>query len=580
MVDGLDAWDRSIELPSLRPFADYRELKPANYGKAKRFMYSDELDQYFVKIPIIGGPIESSGFPVFNNGKELYIDTKLRHIGTFASTGSGKTTRLFSFFIHSIVRAKESALIIDPKGEHYKRFAHLFEQAGIPVHVLDQRLPDRGDRFNPLHCPDDDPYRVRHHHKSFFNSVKLHSDSQPYFPQQAAALNSTLADVLAETSPETGATISDIVSLTSIECGDQESRERLVKRFKSSGVSKDLIERLQGILLNNSDSTSKCVCNDAIASLETFSFEPSLADQMSMCDFDIDDFLDGPQAVFLIPSDEDSSLTTILGSIISITYSRLIHILNAHNKEQLDTRLNVVIEEAGSIFVKILPEMLAASRSRNIRVAYCAQSFDQLLNLYGNQAYSILENSRDLFFLGGYDEVLSPMISNLAGLGPNENPLLTVSDLNYLQRGSESIALIDDLPVITSQMFPDYEVYPQDWPACYPKVRDIGQRPSTPVTADLIPEKPLIASQESIDDEDIHGSKHRIYMVGPDTCFLDYRDLRNLFTIRADAKMKRKVENCFSMRHCMAICNVTAHFIRDIPFDTLYNTIKSCFKEM
>ena len=230
MANCLDAWDRTIELPSLKPEKDYRELKPANYGKPRRFMFFDELSQFFEKIPIKGGPIESSGFPVYNDGTNLFIDTKLRHCGVFAPTGVGKSTRVISYLIYCIIRSMESALIIDPKGEHYKRYAHLFKQAGIPIYVLDERLPERGDCFNPLECPDSDPSKIRHHHKSFFNSVKFRDNSQPYFPQQASALNSTLADALVESSPEKGVTISDIVSLLS-ECGDQEGRDVLVKKF-------------------------------------------------------------------------------------------------------------------------------------------------------------------------------------------------------------------------------------------------------------------------------------------------------------------------------------------------------------
>ena len=345
------------------------------------------------------------------------------------------------------------------------------------------------------------------------------------------------------------------------------------------GVSKDLVDHLQGIL-NNGEQTSRCICNEAVASLETFTYDPALVDQMSRSDFNIDDFFNGPHVLFLIPSDEDDSLSTILGSIISMTYRRLIYLLNSRNKDELDTRLNIIIEEAGSVFVKTLPEMMAASRSRNIRVTYCVQSFTQLLSLYDKQAYSILENTRDRMFLGGYDEVISPMFINLAGIGSDGQPLLTFSDLNNLQRGSEAITLIDDLPVITSKLYPDYEIYPQDWPECYPKVREKEEKPPISTITDLVLEESPTSPVDIDDDHDICSSKHSRFLVGPDTKFLDYLYIKTHFIIQAGPDKKRKVNDCFNMRHCMAICDITSHLVRDIPIDILYHTMESCFKEL
>ena len=95
--------------------------------------------------------IETAGMPVNKiSDNELIYDVGATHSLNYGSTRSGKTRKLLSVFVMLVIKARESAIFHDNKGELYRRFHTLFEKYGYTVNVIDFRFMKKSQRWNPL----------------------------------------------------------------------------------------------------------------------------------------------------------------------------------------------------------------------------------------------------------------------------------------------------------------------------------------------------------------------------------------------------------------------------------------------
>lgn len=73
------------------------------------------------------------------------------HVAIFGSTRAGKSRRILIPTIDVLLRgARESALILDPKGELYGSCAEVLEARGVKVNRVDLRYTSHSDSRNPL----------------------------------------------------------------------------------------------------------------------------------------------------------------------------------------------------------------------------------------------------------------------------------------------------------------------------------------------------------------------------------------------------------------------------------------------
>ena len=97
--------------------------------------------------------IPKGGIPIYNNGKEVWIDTGGYHNMIIGSTGSGKSQSISFPFINVMAKAGESMIVTDPKGELYEGTAKELEKRGYNIVLLNFRDPDKGSGWNPFTIP-------------------------------------------------------------------------------------------------------------------------------------------------------------------------------------------------------------------------------------------------------------------------------------------------------------------------------------------------------------------------------------------------------------------------------------------
>ena len=100
-----------------------------------------------------GGAWEEGSGPIlsFRNGR-AYRYTSVGHMIFLGVSGSGKSRRGTIPMIKSFIRAGESFIAVDPKGECYDQTG-AEAQAGYDVHVIDFRHIFESERWNPLAAP-------------------------------------------------------------------------------------------------------------------------------------------------------------------------------------------------------------------------------------------------------------------------------------------------------------------------------------------------------------------------------------------------------------------------------------------
>ena len=88
-----------------------------------RWAKKDEIKSTTAKVNLNQTEYKTAGVPIISDGQTAYVDGEDTHTIVFGSTGS-KKSRLFCMpMINMMIRAGESYVVTDPKGELYNKTA-------------------------------------------------------------------------------------------------------------------------------------------------------------------------------------------------------------------------------------------------------------------------------------------------------------------------------------------------------------------------------------------------------------------------------------------------------------------------
>ncbi len=361
-------------------------------SRSERFNTGNEIKRRFHETT---AAMNGAGPVVYVENGRKYSDDTESHIAVIGRTGKGKSQCCSLPYMREILQKGESLIMLDPKGEGYKKNACYIPE-NYQVFCVDFRNPRKSPtRFNPLSTPyrlfrskdPDDNDIASSMLSELWNGVYPYDGhSDKFWTDASANYGKGLTYGLFETAPE------DQINLNSVAVMMEQSEIRsagtgntILKGFYESLPLDSLAKRNLATYVTAPNDTRASIHSVAASGLEVFSRSKGLMEMLSEDTLNILDLdVDRPFALFIITPDETDVYDALAGLLISQITQHLIRVAQERGGK-LPIRVNIILEELGSVGRSIpnLPNLMVASRSRNLRLMLVLQSLAQLTDVYG-----------------------------------------------------------------------------------------------------------------------------------------------------------------------------------------------------
>ncbi len=340
----------------------------------------------------------------YENGRKYYDDSE-SHIKIVGRTGKGKSQVGSLPFVRNAIIAQESFIAVDPKAELYNKTACYAERTHNLL-CIDFRNPRNSPIFwNPLYYIKEMYYSDNSKDKdnacemlsNLANAIQMNDKDDPFWGLAGAELFGGIVHSLLNIANSDEINISSVCKMF----------ENFNERIGSSTYDKKLYSYLPENSIERRNLTAFCnapnetrnsiytVCSN---SLKIFFESQGLMQMLSQDSLHINelDLKEKPLAIYIIIPDEVNTYDALAGLLVSQLTIHFIKLAQEKYSGKLPNRLNVVLEELGSIggAISNLNNLITAGRSRNIRVMLVLQSStSQLEDIYGaSVAKTINEN--------------------------------------------------------------------------------------------------------------------------------------------------------------------------------------------
>lgn len=375
----------------------------------------------------------------------VYADNSDAHTLVIGATGSKKSRLLAMPTVEILGAAGESMIVCDPKAEIYERTAGFLDELGYQINVLNFRQPATGDGWNYLSIP----YRKFLEGEldkacEYINDMSITlipiTAKDPFWDHASRNLFVGLTLLLFYLCKEYGLPESQVnmqavlgLRMDMFRSSDTGvvKRSALWRAAKKYSIVKS---KLIGIV-GAADGTMSSILVTFDQHMSCFSLQPQLIQMLSTITIDFDRIGFQKTAVFLILPDEKSTYHPLASIFIKQIYEQLID--RAHAIEEghrYPLRVNFVLDEFSSLpTIRDFPQMVTASRSRNLRFFLIVQSKHQLQQRYEEETDTILSNCTNWIFLFSRELSFLRELSELVG-SKDGKPLVSIPYLQHLDK--------------------------------------------------------------------------------------------------------------------------------------------------
>lgn len=448
-----------------------------------RWAEAEEIKASLTKVDFSSKSLRSAGVPYISDGKIVYVDTSDSHALVIGCSGS-KKSRNFAFpQTLMLIKAGESIVISDFKGENFDLTSGFALANGYNVLVLNLRDPLHSHRWNPFY----EPWRLLHEEHNIDSSREMindfihdffisnsRSNFEPYWEDMAATMAMGLCSLLLTCADADEATIRSLIYLRNTGLN-----------MDADGFLVDIAYELPhesytyanlNAVFTTTERTRTCIVSTFDSKLRLFTSQPNITELFSGQDFDIRKFGEEKTILYIIAPDEKTTYSKLITNFIHQAYSILISHATAQPTRQLKKRVNFILDEFAQLpYINDFPSAISAARSRNIRFTLFIQSLHQLTSTYGENAETILGNTGNTIFLNSRELPLLNRMAELCGYNQDGHYLISPSRLQRLknkEKGEALILLGSCYPFISN--LADISDYDYD-PNMYPPV-DIPKR--------------------------------------------------------------------------------------------------------
>ena len=411
--------------------------------------------EYMVTIKPTDDNIKKGGIPLYNNGKELWVDTGGYHNMIIGSTGSGKSAGIAFPYIYTMAKAGESMIVTDPKGELYLETSKELEKRGYNIILLNFRDPERGNCWNPFSIP----YKL-YKQGNKDKAIELLEDlaknilydennkgQDPFWENTSADYFAGLAFALFQDAEEDEVNINSINYMATV--GENKlGGTNYIKEYFSGKPTTSTESIKVNATITAPNETKGSILSVFNQKIQLFSSRETLSEMLAHNDFDMEDIGRKKTAVFIVIQDEKKTYHSLVTIFLKQCYETLVRVAQENPGGKLKYRTNFLLDEFANMPpLSDVDAMVSAARSRNIRLSFIIQNFSQLNDVYGKEkAETIRGNCSNTIYLLSTELAALEEISKMCGEVKSKKddktdsrPLVTVTDL---QNFKEEEALI------------------------------------------------------------------------------------------------------------------------------------------
>ena len=446
-----------------------------------RWSTAKEVKSTLHEVNVRDSDYNYAGFPIISNGDKFWVDDDDTHNIVIGSTGTGKTQCVIHPLVKILAKKGESMIVTDPKGEIYRESAGLLKEKGYQIIVLNFRDPQRGNTWNPLNLPYK-LYKAGNTDKSMellddLAANILYDDAggaskDPFWEKTSADYFVGLALGLFEDAKEEEINLNSISLMTTV--GEERfgGRSTYIKEYFNGKDPAGAAYTSASGTITAPEETKGSILSTFKQKIRLFASRENLSEMLSQNDFDIDSIGKQKTAVFMIIQDEKKTYHALATIFIKQVYESLIDVAQHSDKGQLPVRTNFILDEFQNMPpLKDITTMVAAARSRHIRLTMIVQNFAGLEATYNKEiAQTIRSNCTNLLYLLTTELSALKEISELCGekmvkVGSGEKereearPLITVADLQKMKQ-FEAIVIRTRLNPYKTRLTPNFEI---DW---------------------------------------------------------------------------------------------------------------------
>lgn len=403
---------------------------------------------------------EAGGVPIITDGNDIYLDTGAYHSLTLGTTGSGKTESMIKPMIHTLIKAGESMIVTDPKGEIFEECSNILRAKGYNVVLLNFREPQKGNMWNPLALP-------YHYYEQgnvdkaieLVNDVAaniLHEEktNEAFWSHAAGDYFTGLAIALFEDAEKEEINLNSIslMSMLGVERGRGGSY--LQEYFKSKNPSGAAYINATGTV-NAPNETQASILSTFNQKMKIYLNTKNLSEMLSRSDFDMADIGRKKTAVFMIIHDEKTLYHPLASTFVQQCYESLIDVAQ-QNGGPLPIKTNFILDEFANMPpLSSIGTMITAARSRKIRFHLVIQSYSQLNDVYGKEKADTIKSNCNINIylltteLDSLEEVSKLFGEKKAKKDDKESsvPLISINELQRLPMGTALISITRRYPI-------------------------------------------------------------------------------------------------------------------------------------
>ena len=371
-----------------------------------------EFEEFRIAKIDMNEKIETAGMPVNKiSDNELIYDVGATHSLNYGSTRSGKTRKLLSVFVMLIIKARESAIFHDNKGELYRRFHTLFEKYGYTVNVIDFRFMKKSQRWNPLKLivdcfKDNDDPRIDDADQftdDFVNQVVVDNGKSEriWIDGQKALIKSIILAVAQANIKDSRKNLFSVYQVLSVLGKEVTFKGEKNPRMLLSAYINSLDEinpsRVAFTPIANSpDKTRGSFMTSTLSTLAIFSGQ-NLAKLLSDSDMTFSDYTDGKHVLFIINPDENSKYNPIISVLVDQAYQELVRCATVTKDMHLNKRCHFLLDEFGNMApINQFETKTTVALSRWIFFHLFLQADEQLDEKYGDKIALIIRGNCNL----------------------------------------------------------------------------------------------------------------------------------------------------------------------------------------